>query len=132
MAIPDKSVNSLFMTDNLKRKIKYFYLVLLSEGIKYSTLQPIIMTAAAKSVCYFGFYLYVTGLTLIFAPNLLLKTLQIPETKEVWIRIPGVLVFCIGYYYHRIGEENIRAAFKHTIPTRALLFISFSAFIALG
>jgi hypothetical protein len=90
------------------------------------------MTAAAKSVCYFGFYLYVTGLTLIFAPNLLLKTLQIPETKEVWIRILGVLVFCVGYYCHRAGAENIPAVFKHTIPTRALVFISFSAFVALG
>jgi hypothetical protein len=89
------------------------------------------MSPAAKSVCYFGFYLYVTGLTLIFIPNLFLKTLQIPETNEVWIRIVGVLAFCIGYYYHRTGVENIQAVFKHTIPTRGLVFISFSAFVVL-
>jgi hypothetical protein len=89
------------------------------------------MTAAAKSVCYFGFYLYITGLPLIFAPNTLLGLLQIPETNEVWIRVVGVLVFCIGYYYHRAGAGNIQAFLKHTIPTRVIVFLSFTAFVLL-
>jgi hypothetical protein len=89
------------------------------------------MTAAAKSVCYFGFYLYVTGLSLIFAPNMLLGLLQIPETNEVWIRVVGVLVFCIGYYYHRAGAGNIQAFLQHTIPTRVIVFLSFTAFVLL-
>ena len=89
------------------------------------------MSPAAKSICYFGFYLYITGLTLIFIPNIFLTTLQLPETREVWIRLLGVLVFCVGYYYHRSGVENVKAVFRHTIPTRILVFISFTAFIAL-
>ena len=89
------------------------------------------MTAAAKSVCYFGFYLYIVGLTLIAVPNLLLKTLQFPETNEVWIRVAGVVVLCIAYYYHRVGAENIHAFFKHTIPTRLFVFASFTAFVLL-
>jgi hypothetical protein len=90
------------------------------------------MTASAKSVCYFGFYLYLVGLTLIFVPNLLLKTLQLPETNEVWIRIVGVLAFCIGYYYHQAGRNNIHSFFKHTIPTRVIVFISFAGFVLMG
>ena len=89
------------------------------------------MSAAARSVCYFGFYLYVTGLTLIIVPNVLLTTLQLPETNEVWIRVAGVLVFCIGYYYHRAGAGNIRAFFKHTIPTRVFVFLAFTSFVLL-
>lgn len=89
------------------------------------------MTAAAKSVCYFGFYLYVTGLTLIVMPNFLLTTLQLPATNEVWIRVVGVLVFCIGYYYHRAGAGNIHAFLKHTIPTRVFVFLAFSTFVLL-
>jgi hypothetical protein len=89
------------------------------------------MNAAARSVCYFGFYLYVTGLTLIFVPNILLSTLQLPETNEVWIRVVGVLVFCIGYYYHRAGAGNIQAFFKHTIPTRIFVFLAFTSFVLL-
>lgn len=89
------------------------------------------MTAAAKSVYYFGFYLYVVGLTLIAAPNLLLKTMQLPETNEVWIRVVGVLAFCIGYYYHRAGAGNIHAFLKHTIPTRLFVFATFTIFVLL-
>ncbi len=87
------------------------------------------MTASAKSVCYFGYYLYLTGLTLIIAPNFLLSTLHIPETNEVWIRVVGVLAFCIGYYYHRAGAGNIHAFFKHTVPTRLFVFIAFVTFV---
>lgn len=89
------------------------------------------MTAAAKSVCYFGFYLYVVAFTLIVVPNLLLKTMQLPETNEVWIRVVGVVVFCIGYYYHRTGVENIQAFFKHTILTRIFVFALFTTFVVL-
>jgi hypothetical protein len=89
------------------------------------------MSPAAKSVYYFGFYLYLTGLTLIFVPNLFLKTLHLPESNDVWIRVVGVLAFCIGYYYHRTGAENITALLKHTIPTRIFVCISFTTFAAL-
>ena len=89
------------------------------------------MTAAARSVYYFGFYLYIMGITLIAIPNFFLKTLQLPETNEVWIRIVGVLALCLGYYYHRTGVQNNTAFFKLTIPTRILAFLSFTAFVLL-
>ena len=89
------------------------------------------MTAAAKSVFYFGIYLYLVAITLVFIPNVLLKTLLIPETNEVWIRVIGVLVFCIGFYYHRTGAANISAFFPITIPTRILVFVCFIAFALL-
>ena len=89
------------------------------------------MTAAAKSVYYFGIYLYVTGLTLIFIPNIFLKTIQLPETNEVWIRVVGLLAFIIGFYYHRSGAANTTSFFKLTIPARVLVFIAFTAFVLL-
>jgi hypothetical protein len=97
----------------------------------YYTPKPFAMTSAAKSVCYFGFYLYVVGLTLIFLPNLFLQTLQLPSTNEVWIRIVGILAFNIGYYYHRTGMTNNYSFFKLTVPTRILVFISFTVFALL-
>lgn len=87
------------------------------------------MNAAAKSVMYFGFYLYLTGLTLMISPNLLLGLFQLPETNEVWIRVVGVLAVGIGFYYHRTGAENIRAAFALTIPTRIFVFLAFTTFV---
>lgn len=89
------------------------------------------MSAAARSVCYFGFYLYITGLTLIFVPNILLSTLHIPETNEVWIRVVGVLAFCLGYYYHRMGLINHHPFFLLTVHARVLVCIAFGAFVLL-
>jgi succinate dehydrogenase hydrophobic anchor subunit len=90
------------------------------------------MSPAARSVSYFGFYLYFVGVLLIAFPDFLLSTMQLPATNEVWIRVVGVLAFCIGYYYHRAGIENITTFFKHTIPTRLFIFINFVMFVVLG
>lgn len=87
------------------------------------------MSAAAKTIYYFGFYLYAVGLTLIFVPNLLLGTLKMPETHEVWIRVVGVLAFCLGYYYHRSGANNDLAFVRLTVPTRMFVFLCFLVFV---
>jgi hypothetical protein len=89
------------------------------------------MTPAARSVCYFGFYLYVVGVTLMAVPNMFLQTLQLPETNEVWIRVVGVLAFGLGFYYHRTSVQNNVAFFKLTVPTRVFVFIAFTAFVVL-
>jgi len=83
------------------------------------------MTAAAKSVYYFGFYLYLVSATLLFFPNILLGTLGIPETNEVWIRVLGVIVGLLGFYYHQSGARNISAFFPLTIPTRIIVLLAF-------
>ncbi|HET9057416.1 MAG TPA: hypothetical protein VFN30_11290 [Chitinophagaceae bacterium] len=89
------------------------------------------MSAAAKSVYIFGFYLYLTGITLIFIPNIFLSTLQLPQTDEVWIRVVGVLAFCLGYYYHRTGVKNNFVFFPLTVTARLLVFVSFTVFVLL-
>jgi hypothetical protein len=89
------------------------------------------MTPVAKSVYYFGFYLYAVGITLMAAPNILLTILQLPTTSEVWIRVAGVLAFCIGYYYHKAGASNIVTFFKHTIASRIFVCIAFITFVLL-
>jgi hypothetical protein len=87
------------------------------------------MTAAAKSIFYFSIYLYVTGLTLIFIPNLFLKTIHLPETNEVWIRVVGLLAFLLGFYYHRSAAANTVSFFKLTIPARVVVLLAFAAFV---
>jgi hypothetical protein len=89
------------------------------------------MSPSAKSVYYFGFYLYFVSITLIFFPNILLSSLGIPETNEVWIRVLGVLVGLIGFYYHQSGAKNISAFFPLTIPTRIVVLIAFIIFAVL-
>ena len=90
------------------------------------------MTPAARSVFLFGIYLYLVGITLLFVPNLFLQTLQLPETKEVWLRIVGILVVCLGFYYHRSGAQQNIGFIQLTIPVRTFVFISFLALVLLN
>lgn len=90
------------------------------------------MSPAAKSIYYFGFYLYLLGIALIAVPNLILSTVQIPDTNEVWIRVVGVLACCLGYYYHRSGSSNDVAFCRLTVPTRVFVFLSFLMFALAG
>lgn len=89
------------------------------------------MTPAARSVFLFGIYLYLVGVTLLFAPNLFLHTLQLPETKEVWLRIVGILVICLGFYYHQSGAQNNTGFIRLTIPVRTFVFVSFLVLVLL-
>lgn len=79
------------------------------------------MSRAAKSVFFFGIYVISLGVFLVVAPNVLLKLFGVPETSEVWIRVVGVVVLLIGYYYVRAAtnEEGMTKFFRWTIYTRS-------------
>ncbi len=89
------------------------------------------MNSAARSVCYFGYYLYLVGFCLLVIPNQFLKLNQMPETQEVWIRVVGTLVLAIAYYYHRTGAAGYRPFLFLTVHARVFVFLAFVAFVVL-
>ena len=48
------------------------------------------MTGASRSLFVFGIYLVALGVLLLLSPNLLLRTLGVPVTNEIWIRDLGI------------------------------------------
>ena len=92
------------------------------------------MSRAAKSLFCFGIYVILLGLTLVLVPNFLLKIFNVPETDEVWIRVVGMLLIFIGYYYIRAGtnEEGMTRFFRWTIHTRSLVIVYLSIFALLN
>ncbi len=90
------------------------------------------MTAASRSVYYFGFYLLLTGVTLTVFPNLLLAMVQIPETTEVWIRILGAVVFTLGVYYVVMAPANNALFMRLTVYLRWSIFMWFVIFVVIG
>lgn len=57
------------------------------------------ISKSSLSVFVFGLYLAVLGIILLVAPNFLLGMFFMPDTTEVWIRVVGVLVFYMSFYY---------------------------------
>ncbi|MBX2889444.1 MAG: hypothetical protein KF734_00830 [Saprospiraceae bacterium] len=90
------------------------------------------MNKASKTIYYFGFYLLLVGITLIFAPNVLLSMFGMDATNEVWIKVVGVLVINIGLYYILTAPTNNETFNRTTVYTRALVAAWFALFVMLG
>ena len=90
------------------------------------------MTNAAKSVYYFGFYLFALSLTLVVAPNMLLSMFGFEPTTEVWIRVLGAVVFAIAFYYTFVAPTNNDTFLKVTVYARASVMAWFALFVLLG
>lgn len=90
------------------------------------------MTAAARSIVYFGGYIFLTGLVLLIAPNVLLATFGLGVTTEVWIRVLGCVVTALGAYYVVMGRAHATAFFQASIWGRTWIFVSFLALVVLG
>jgi len=80
------------------------------------------MSSSAKSVFYFGLYIALLGILLIFFPNTLLGLVNVPPTNEVWIRLAGMLLLFMGFFYAQAGRSNLIPFFKWTLVTRGIAF----------
>lgn len=87
------------------------------------------MSKSALSVLVFSLYMFSLGTILLLYPNILLKIFSIPETNEVWIRVVGMLVCVLGYYYLQASRNEIKAFFKWSVLGRTSVLFFFIAFV---
>ncbi|HEX8456808.1 MAG TPA: hypothetical protein VF656_05740 [Pyrinomonadaceae bacterium] len=89
------------------------------------------MSRAAKSLFVFGIYLCGLGLLLLLVPNLLLRLFGVPPTNEVWIRLNGMFVLCLSFYYVQAARSELTTFIRWTIWTRLAVLVYFTAFVLL-
>lgn len=87
------------------------------------------MSQAAKSLFVFGIYLCGLGLILLLVPNLILHVFGVPPTNEVWIRINGMFVLCLSFYYVQAARMELTVFIRLTVWTRMAVILYFVAFI---
>ncbi len=90
------------------------------------------MSKSALSVFVFGLYLAVLGIILIVVPNILLGLFSFPSTNEVWIRVVGVLVIILAFFYIVTAHKDMIDFFRLTVIARPAVFAFFIAFVLLG
>ena len=90
------------------------------------------MTGVSRSLFVFGIYLVGLGVLLLLFPNLLLRTLGVPVTNEIWIRVNGMFVICFAYYYIQAARHGVTAFIRWTVWGRAAVIVYFVAFVLLG
>ncbi len=92
------------------------------------------MSKSALSLFVFGIYVLLLGIILMVIPNVLLTIFGLPATTEVWVRVVGMLVFLLGYYYIRAyrNEKEMISFYRWTVHARASVIVFFIIFVALG
>ena len=58
--------------------------------------------------------------------------LGLPTTNEVWIRVIGVLVLILGYYFIRAARKGLTDFFWWTVHVRSSLIFCLAAFVLFG
>jgi hypothetical protein len=89
------------------------------------------MSSAAKSLFVFGIYVCGLGLMLLLVPNLMLQLFGLPPTHEVWIRINGMFVLCLSFYYVLAARNQLTMFIRWTVWTRIVVIVYFAAFVLL-
>jgi hypothetical protein len=90
------------------------------------------MSKSAKSVLIFGWYLVALGGALVAIPNVMLGMFGLPTTSEVWIRVVGVLVLCLAFYYIQAARHGLVPMLRWTVYARSSVILFFGAFVLLG
>jgi hypothetical protein len=89
------------------------------------------MSRAAKSLFVFGVYLCGLGSILLLVPNLILQLFGVAPTGEVWIRINGMFVLCLSFYYIQAARHELTSFIRWTVWTRIAVIFYFAAFVLL-
>lgn len=90
------------------------------------------MNKSSISLLVFGVYLIFVGVGFVFMPNIVLGNLKLPPTNEVWIRVLGVVILTLAFYYIQSARANLRSFAEWTIPTRVAIFLFFTGFVLAG
>ena len=89
------------------------------------------MSASALSVLVFGIYLVVIGTGFMLMPNTILPLFKFPKTNEPWIRVLGVVVLVLGFYYIIAAQNELSPFFWASVVGRFGVLILFSSLVLL-
>jgi len=87
------------------------------------------MSKSAISVFVFSIYMFILGLVLVVVPNALMRVFSVPETNEVWIRVVGMLVLLLGFYYSNAARAGLTEFFGWTVFARVAVLFFLAAFV---
>lgn len=89
------------------------------------------MNKSSYTLFYFSIYLLVTGLILLLSPNTLLGLFGLPHTEEIWIKVVGMLVLFLGFYYQDAARNNYLSFKRLSVKLRWMVLFFFCVFASL-
>jgi len=89
------------------------------------------MDPAGLSLFVFGIYLGVIGAGFLIIPNVILPIFRFEKTNEVWIRIMGLLIVLLAYYYINAAVHDMPDFYWATCWARFAVLACFAILVAL-
>lgn len=77
-------------------------------------------------------YVIVSGLQLLLIPNVILGLVGFEPTQEIWIRIMGLLVLVLGFYYYYMAKYGNDKVVWATVLGRFSFCGGLVVFVLLG
>lgn len=89
------------------------------------------MSNSSISVIVFGFYMLGQGLILFFAPNFLMNLFEMPTALDHWVRVVGIALIVLAFYYIQASLLDLRKFFKLTLVGRTIQLVLFFLLVAI-
>ncbi len=77
-------------------------------------------------------YAFITGLQLIFVPNMLLGMFGIEPTSEIWINVLGIVLISFSLVYFGIIQSGDKNMLKITVYSRLIVVLGFITLVSTG
>ena len=90
------------------------------------------LSRSGISIFVFGLYLVFIGAIFILVPNTLLTLVNLPPTQEVWIRLAGMLLLILAFYYLMAARTETKAFYEWTIYARLGSVVFLLGFVLTG
>ena len=70
-------------------------------------------------------YVIITGLQLIFVPNMLLNMFGFDATSDIWIKVLGIVILPLSAVYYAISKQGNEESVRATIISRGFVGVGF-------
>jgi hypothetical protein len=90
------------------------------------------MSGPDRSFVAFGLYLGGMGTLLVLAPAVALGLFGFPEAEDFWVRVAGMLVLFLAFYYLQVARGKVVDLYTWTIQARMTVILFFGAFVLAG
>jgi len=90
------------------------------------------MSRSAISILVFGIYLVFLGALLVILPNPLLGLVSLPPVTDVYLRLAGMLILILAFYFIMAARSGFTPFFRWTIVARLAAGLFLTGFILAG
>jgi hypothetical protein len=91
------------------------------------------LSKPARTMVVYGWYVILfLALPFLFVPQLILPLAGMAAPTDVWVRVLGMTVLFLGFYYIQMGRHELTQFFRWSVVARLLVPVFFVVFVLLG